>query len=101
MATRKPSDPLAPFAADHWPISAGHGTLDHRPVERFAIRPGDLGDRPPGAVCVHRAVPSETRGASQRFLGDVFDLPPSRICAILKEFRAKYPGFERAARAGN
>jgi hypothetical protein len=29
-------------------------------------------------------------GASQRLLADVFDLPHSRICAIVKEFRAKY-----------
>ncbi len=29
-------------------------------------------------------------GASQRLLGDVFDLPHSRISAIIKEFRTKY-----------
>lgn len=29
-------------------------------------------------------------GASQRLLADVFDLPHSRIAAIVKEFRAKY-----------
>jgi hypothetical protein len=29
-------------------------------------------------------------GASQRLLGDVFDLPHSRISAIIKEFREKY-----------
>jgi hypothetical protein len=29
-------------------------------------------------------------GASQRLLGDVFDLPHSRISAIVKEFREKY-----------
>ena len=29
-------------------------------------------------------------GASQRLLGDVFDLPHSRIAAIIKEFRTKY-----------
>ena len=29
-------------------------------------------------------------GASQRLLADVFDLPHSRIAAIIKEFRAKY-----------
>jgi hypothetical protein len=29
-------------------------------------------------------------GASQRLLADVFDLPHSRIAAILKEFRTKY-----------
>ena len=28
-------------------------------------------------------------GASQRLLGDVFDLPHSRISAIIKEFREK------------
>ena len=32
-------------------------------------------------------------GASQRLLADVFDLPHSRIAAILKELRAQYgPG---------
>ena len=29
-------------------------------------------------------------GASQRLLADVFDLPHSRIAAIIKEFRTKY-----------
>lgn len=29
-------------------------------------------------------------GASQRLLADVFDLPHSRIAAIVKEFREKY-----------
>ena len=29
-------------------------------------------------------------GVSQRLLADVFDLPHSRIAAILKEFRTKY-----------
>ncbi len=29
-------------------------------------------------------------GASQRLLGDVFDLPHSRISAIIKEFRTRY-----------
>ena len=29
-------------------------------------------------------------GASQRLLADVFDLPHSRIAAIIKEFRMKY-----------
>ena len=29
-------------------------------------------------------------GVSQRMLGDVFDLPHSRISAIIKEFRTKY-----------
>jgi hypothetical protein len=29
-------------------------------------------------------------GASQRLLADVFDLPHSRIAAIVKEFRTKY-----------
>jgi hypothetical protein len=29
-------------------------------------------------------------GASQRLLADVFDLPHSRIAAIIKEFRLKY-----------
>jgi len=29
-------------------------------------------------------------GASQRMLADVFDLPHSRIAAILKELRTKY-----------
>ena len=29
-------------------------------------------------------------GVSQRMLGDVFDLPHSRISAIVKEFRDKY-----------
>jgi hypothetical protein len=29
-------------------------------------------------------------GVSQRLLADVFDLPHSRIAAILKEFRSKY-----------
>ena len=29
-------------------------------------------------------------GASQRMLADVFDLPHSRIAAIIKEFRLKY-----------
>jgi len=29
-------------------------------------------------------------GVSQRMLADVFDLPHSRIAAIVKEFRAKY-----------
>jgi hypothetical protein len=29
-------------------------------------------------------------GASRRLLGDVFDLPHSRISAIIKEFREKY-----------
>ncbi len=31
-------------------------------------------------------------GASQRLLADVFDLPHSRIAAIVKEFRTKYAG---------
>ena len=31
-------------------------------------------------------------GVSQRLLGDVFDLPHSRIAAIIKEFREKYAG---------
>ncbi len=31
-------------------------------------------------------------GASQRLLADVFDLPHSRIAAIIKEFRTKYAG---------
>ncbi len=30
------------------------------------------------------------QGVSQRLLADVFDLPHSRIAAILKEFRTKY-----------
>ncbi|WP_435021250.1 hypothetical protein TA3x_002275 [Tundrisphaera sp. TA3] len=30
------------------------------------------------------------QGISQRLLADVFDLPHSRIAAILKEFRTKY-----------
>ena len=29
-------------------------------------------------------------GVSQRLLADVFDLPHSRIAAIIKEFRSKY-----------
>ena len=29
-------------------------------------------------------------GVSQRLLADVFDLPHSRIAAIIKEFRTKY-----------
>jgi hypothetical protein len=29
-------------------------------------------------------------GVSQRLLADVFDLPHSRIAAIIKEFRVKY-----------
>ena len=29
-------------------------------------------------------------GVSQRLLADVFDLPHSRIAAIIKEFRLKY-----------
>jgi hypothetical protein len=31
-------------------------------------------------------------GLSQRLLADVFDLPHSRIAAIIKEFRNKYAG---------
>jgi len=31
-------------------------------------------------------------GASQRLIADVFDLPHSRIAAIIKEFRLKYGG---------
>jgi hypothetical protein len=31
-------------------------------------------------------------GVSQRLLADVFDLPHSRIAAIIKEFRTKYAG---------
>lgn len=31
-------------------------------------------------------------GASQRLLGDVFDLPHSRIAAIIKKFKEKYIG---------
>jgi hypothetical protein len=31
-------------------------------------------------------------GASHRLLADVFDLPHSRIAAIIKEFRLKYAG---------
>ncbi len=31
-------------------------------------------------------------GVSQRLLADVFDLPHSRIAAIIKEFRTKYTG---------
>jgi hypothetical protein len=31
-------------------------------------------------------------GASQRLLADVFDLPHSRIAAVIKEFRTKYAG---------
>jgi hypothetical protein len=31
-------------------------------------------------------------GASQPLLADVFDLPHSRIAAIVKEFRSKYEG---------
>jgi hypothetical protein len=38
------------------------------------------------------------QGASQRLLGDVFDLPHSRISAILKEFWARYPGAWTEAR---
>lgn len=30
------------------------------------------------------------QGVSQRLLADVFDLPHSRIAAIIKEFRTKY-----------
>jgi hypothetical protein len=33
-----------------------------------------------------------SNGASLRMPGDVFDLPHSRIHAILKKHRAKYPG---------
>jgi hypothetical protein len=36
-------------------------------------------------ICV-----AHKHGVSQRFLADVFDLPCSRICAIVKEFREKY-----------
>jgi hypothetical protein len=40
---------------------------------------------------------ASANGASQRLLGDVFDLPHSRICAILKKHRARYPRLARPA----
>jgi hypothetical protein len=40
------------------------------------------------------------QGASQRLLGDVFDLPHSRINVILKKHRAKYPGLCGAGAGG-
>jgi hypothetical protein len=33
------------------------------------------------------------QGISQRLLADVFDLPHSRIAAIIKEFRTKHAGL--------
>lgn len=69
-------------------------------------RPDSAGRSPGEAVSVGRRWKlrrnlviyiASQHGASQRMLADVFDLPHSRIAAILKELRAQYgPGSEAA-----